>query len=67
MFTNKTVQEMVKSINFKTNNEFYDFLIHFDLSHGVDGASLAKKETSLVNFLIKNKERKRPGNVNLTV
>lgn len=67
MFTNRTVQEIVKSINFATNNEFDDFIIHFELPEDIGGVSIAKKKTSLVNFLIKNKDRRGPDNASLTV
>ncbi|MFP3524551.1 hypothetical protein SB912_18720 [Pantoea sp. SIMBA_072] len=67
MFTNRTVQEIVRSINFTTNNEFEDFLIHFDLPQDIGGVSIAKKEISLVSFLIKNKDRKGPDNASLIV
>lgn len=67
MFTNRTVQEIVKSIKFNTNNEFDDFLIHFDLPDDIGGVSIPKKETSLVKFLIKNKDSKGPDNANLNV
>ncbi|WP_456311511.1 hypothetical protein [Serratia proteamaculans] len=67
MFSNRTIQEIVKNIKFRTNIEFEDFLIHFGLPEGIGGDSIAKKENSLVNFLIKNKDIKGPENANLAI
>lgn len=67
MFSNRTVQQIVKSINFRTHNEFDNFKIHFELPEEIGGDSISKKETSLVNFLIKNRDCKGPNNSNLSV
>lgn len=67
MFSNRTIQQIVKAINFKTNNEFDDFVITFELPEYIGGASISKKESSLVDFLIKNKSRKGPNNSNLAI
>lgn len=67
MFSNRTVQEIVKAIHFRTNNEFDDFIIYFELPEDFGGVSISKKETSLVNFLIKNQNHKGPNNSNLAI
>ncbi|MDI9221523.1 hypothetical protein QMZ30_11480 [Pantoea sp. EA-12] len=67
MFSNRTIQEVVKSIQFRTNNEFDDFIIHFELSEDIGGGSIAKKETSLVKYLKDNPGVKGPDNSDLVV
>ncbi|MEI2630739.1 hypothetical protein [Erwinia aphidicola] len=67
MFSNRTIQEIVKAIKFSTHTEFDDFLIYFELPEEIGGLSISKKENSLVNFLIKNRDLKGPDNSNLSV
>lgn len=62
MFSNRTVQEIIKTINFRTHNDFDNFLIYFELPEELSVDSISKKETTLVNFLIKNRNLKGPNN-----
>lgn len=67
MFSNRTVQTIVNAVGFNTHTEFDDFIVHFELSEDIGGVSIAKKQTSLVDFLIKNPGIKGPDNSDLIV
>lgn len=67
MFSNRTIQAIVKAVGFTTHTEFEDFIIHFEIRGDINGVSIAKKENALVNFLISKPEVKGPDNSFLTV
>ncbi|WP_293648875.1 hypothetical protein [Pantoea septica] len=67
MFSNRTIQAIVNAVGFTTNNEFSDFIVRFELSEDIGGVSIAKKQSALVNFLIKNPEAKGPDNASLAI
>lgn len=67
MFSKKTILEIIKALNFKTNDEVERFSIEFDIEDAISGRYLKEKETSIAKYLISNPEAFGPNGSGLVI
>jgi len=67
MFSNKSILELVKAMNFQTHNEVEQFSIEFGIENVISGKYIKEKQTAIAKHLIANCNKTGPNGSILVV